>query len=210
MATDLPISVPLADCHPLASAALRPPGRLGHRPAHRRPHATAELVEGDVTSARAAIAGRYLGERDGARFAAERRSRPGVLLRLIPTAHASGICPGSCRPDPPPGILTHHQASSSCRPCHLRAIPSTTPPVRHGHPRTLRPLTSCPQLQVHGSTNGKDGVAGSIPAGAPHQTSRTGRSGGGMAADPRLVGQLGDPSGSTYTWGPRRDQPPRR
>jgi len=40
----------------------------------------AELVEGDVTSARAAIAGRYLGEADGARFAAERRSRPGVLL----------------------------------------------------------------------------------------------------------------------------------
>ena len=33
-----------------------------------------ELVEGDVTSARAAIAGRYLGERDGTRFAAERRS----------------------------------------------------------------------------------------------------------------------------------------
>ena len=43
-----------------------------------------ELVEGDVTSARAAIAGRYLGERDGARFAAERQSRPGVLLQLIP------------------------------------------------------------------------------------------------------------------------------
>jgi hypothetical protein len=43
-----------------------------------------ELVECDVTSARADIAGRYLGERDGTRFAAERRSRPGVLLRLIP------------------------------------------------------------------------------------------------------------------------------
>ena len=43
-----------------------------------------ELVGCDVTSARAAIAGRYLGERDGTRFAAERRSRPGVLLRLIP------------------------------------------------------------------------------------------------------------------------------
>ncbi len=34
-----------------------------------------ELIEGVVTSARAAIAGRYLGTRDGARFAAERRSK---------------------------------------------------------------------------------------------------------------------------------------
>jgi hypothetical protein len=33
-----------------------------------------ELVEGDVTAARAAIAGRYLGVGDGERFAAERRS----------------------------------------------------------------------------------------------------------------------------------------
>jgi len=41
----------------------------------------AELVEGDVSSLRAAIAGRYLGAGDGARFAAE-RSTPGVLLRL--------------------------------------------------------------------------------------------------------------------------------
>jgi hypothetical protein len=39
---------------------------------------------GDVTSARAAIAGRYLGVGDGERFAAERRSKPGVLLQLIP------------------------------------------------------------------------------------------------------------------------------
>ena len=44
----------------------------------------AELVEGDVTSARVAIAGRYLGLEDGERFAAERRSRRGVLLRLVP------------------------------------------------------------------------------------------------------------------------------
>ena len=43
----------------------------------------AELFEGDVTSARLAIAGRYLGLEDGERFAAERRSRPGVLLRLV-------------------------------------------------------------------------------------------------------------------------------
>jgi hypothetical protein len=43
----------------------------------------AELVEGDVTSARVAIAGRYLGLEDGERCAAERRSRPEVLLRLV-------------------------------------------------------------------------------------------------------------------------------
>jgi PPOX class probable F420-dependent enzyme len=58
----------------------------------------AELVEGDVTSARAAIAGRYLGVADGERFAAERRSRPGVVLRLIPDSprvwDLSGILPG--------------------------------------------------------------------------------------------------------------------
>ena len=44
------------------------------------------LVEGDVTAARAEIAGRYLGAEEGERFAAERRSRPGVLLRLVPDA----------------------------------------------------------------------------------------------------------------------------
>jgi hypothetical protein len=38
----------------------------------------AELVEGDVTSARAAIAGRYLGVADGERLAAERRPGQGV------------------------------------------------------------------------------------------------------------------------------------
>jgi len=43
----------------------------------------AELIECDVTELRAAIAGRYLGADDGARFAAERRSKPGVLLRLV-------------------------------------------------------------------------------------------------------------------------------
>lgn len=57
----------------------------------------AELVEGDVTSARAAIAERYLGVGDGERFAAERRSTPGVLLRLIPDSprvwDLSGILP---------------------------------------------------------------------------------------------------------------------
>jgi hypothetical protein len=57
----------------------------------------AELVEGDVTSARVAIAGRYLGVGDGERFAADRRSRPGVLLRLVPDGprvwDLSGILP---------------------------------------------------------------------------------------------------------------------
>ncbi len=41
-----------------------------------------ELIDCDVTPVRAAIGGRYLGERDGARMATERRSKPGVLLRL--------------------------------------------------------------------------------------------------------------------------------
>jgi PPOX class probable F420-dependent enzyme len=44
------------------------------------------LVEGDVTAARAEIAGRYLGAEAGERFAAERQSKPGVLLRLLPDA----------------------------------------------------------------------------------------------------------------------------
>jgi hypothetical protein len=42
---------------------------------------TADLIEGDVAPARREIAGRYLGEDAGARFAAE-RTKPGVLLRL--------------------------------------------------------------------------------------------------------------------------------
>ena len=57
----------------------------------------ADLVEGDVTSVRVAIAGRYLGLEDGERFAADRRSRPGVLLRLVPDGprvwDLSGILP---------------------------------------------------------------------------------------------------------------------
>src|SRR5919204_1749757 len=43
-----------------------------------------EEVEGDVTAARAAIAGRYLGPTDGARFAEARRMTPGVLVRIVP------------------------------------------------------------------------------------------------------------------------------
>jgi hypothetical protein len=41
-----------------------------------------EVPRRDVTPLRADIAGRYLGARNGKRFAAERRSKPGVLLRL--------------------------------------------------------------------------------------------------------------------------------
>ena len=47
----------------------------------------AELVECDVTPYRAAIAGRYLGEEEGRRFAERRRSRPGVLVRLTAEPH---------------------------------------------------------------------------------------------------------------------------
>jgi Pyridoxamine 5'-phosphate oxidase len=43
-----------------------------------------ELIEQDVTEVREAIAGRYLGEDQGRRFAANRRSRSGTLMRLIP------------------------------------------------------------------------------------------------------------------------------
>jgi PPOX class probable F420-dependent enzyme len=42
----------------------------------------AQLVQDDVTEARAEIAARYLGPEDGARFVAERASKPGVLVRL--------------------------------------------------------------------------------------------------------------------------------
>ena len=38
----------------------------------------------DVTEIRRSIAGRYLGHADGERFAAERVSKPGVLLQLRP------------------------------------------------------------------------------------------------------------------------------
>jgi PPOX class probable F420-dependent enzyme len=46
----------------------------------------AELVERDVTPLWAEIAGRYLGTAQGVRFAEERRSNPGVVLRLAPVA----------------------------------------------------------------------------------------------------------------------------
>jgi hypothetical protein len=59
----------------------------------------AELVEGDVASERVAIAGRYLGLEDGERFAADRRCRPGVLLRLVADGPRVWACRESCHPD---------------------------------------------------------------------------------------------------------------
>ncbi len=57
-----------------------------------------ELIDCDVGPVRADIAGRYLGETDGARFAAERSAKPGVLLRLVPEEprvwDLSAILPG--------------------------------------------------------------------------------------------------------------------
>ena len=44
----------------------------------------ATLTHCDVTEIRRAIAGRYLGPEGGERFAAARRSKPGVLLQLRP------------------------------------------------------------------------------------------------------------------------------
>jgi len=56
------------------------------------------LVECDVTQVRASIAGTYLGRGEGARFAEERRAKPGVLLRIVPGEprvwDLSGILPG--------------------------------------------------------------------------------------------------------------------
>jgi hypothetical protein len=43
-----------------------------------------DLVDGDVTIAREAIAIRYLGGESGRRFVASRRSSRGTLLRLVP------------------------------------------------------------------------------------------------------------------------------
>jgi PPOX class probable F420-dependent enzyme len=49
-------------------------------------HGEAELVEGDVAPVRAEIAGRYLGGAQGVRFAEDRKSEPGVLVRIAPVA----------------------------------------------------------------------------------------------------------------------------
>jgi len=47
----------------------------------------AQLVRGDVSPVRAAISGRYLGGvEQGERYAESRRSKPGVVLRLVPSS----------------------------------------------------------------------------------------------------------------------------
>jgi PPOX class probable F420-dependent enzyme len=43
-----------------------------------------ELIKGDVTDERVQIAGRYLGVDRGAQYAQHRKSKPGVVLRLVP------------------------------------------------------------------------------------------------------------------------------
>lgn len=43
---------------------------------------TPDVIDTEVTALRAVIAGKYLGTAAGERFAAERRSKPGVIVRL--------------------------------------------------------------------------------------------------------------------------------
>ncbi len=43
-----------------------------------------QLIRGDATPERIEIVGRYLGAEPGRRFAEARKSKPGVLLRLVP------------------------------------------------------------------------------------------------------------------------------
>jgi hypothetical protein len=56
-----------------------------------------ELIEGDVSATRLGVAARYLGPRNGSRFAAERASKPGVMVRLAADSRhvsdLSGILP---------------------------------------------------------------------------------------------------------------------
>jgi len=85
----------------------------------------AELVEGDVTSARAAIAERYLGVGDGEHFAAERRSTPGVLTAGAAGAgRRAGVISDTSR------FLPLSQASM-IRCCNLHRLRSST--TRGGH-----------------------------------------------------------------------------
>jgi hypothetical protein len=71
--------------------------------------AACELVEGDATAARRAIASHYLGAHDGERSVAGRRSKPGVLrsstLEAPPRAEPCDSC-RSLRMDsaPPSGV----------------------------------------------------------------------------------------------------------
>jgi len=62
-----------------------------------------------------------------------------VLPRLPMEACQRGSChPGPASPIGRAGASSiRYERGRPHRPCHLRAIPSTTPPVRHGQPRTL-------------------------------------------------------------------------
>jgi hypothetical protein len=73
---------------------------------------------------RATIAGRYLGVADGERFAAERRSRPAVLIQLVPEVRGSGICRASCHLIDPEQHRTTPPGA-----CGLRAGPAVVLPV---------------------------------------------------------------------------------
>ena len=59
----------------------------------------AALTAGNMTDIRRSIAGRYLGTRDGNRFAEARLAKPGILLRLPATGarvwSLAGILPGA-------------------------------------------------------------------------------------------------------------------
>ena len=72
-----------------------------------------ELVEGAATPARVAIAGRYLGAHGGERFAAEQRSKPGVLLVLVPDSPRVGTGRESCPSDPATRAFTQTVRLSS-------------------------------------------------------------------------------------------------
>jgi hypothetical protein len=67
----------------------------------------AELVEGDVTSARVAIAGRYLGVEDGERFALNGDPGQGYSSGSSPTVHGYGTCRESCLHDRPRTASTY-------------------------------------------------------------------------------------------------------
>ena len=61
----------------------------------------AEPIEGDVTSARAAIAGRYLGVQDGSASPPNGAPDQGCCCGWSPTVRGSGTCRASSHPDRP-------------------------------------------------------------------------------------------------------------
>jgi hypothetical protein len=80
----------------------------------------AELVEGDVTSARAAIAGGYLGVEDGERFAADGAPGQGCRSDSCPTVRGGGPCRASCQADQPWTAVVHRPHVWACGLAHLR------------------------------------------------------------------------------------------